>query len=185
MRDYIQPVRDYATAFVSYLSDLRIAMIKHRTYTIAIAAVFFVAMIAQILVLKNTATSKTQTNDAVTNAAQAATRASLDSTEGEQTEPANDGGGTVNSDQTNGSNTSSQSNADVTVNNQQIPVPENGSVSKTVQSSDGSTTIDVTSNNASNGDSQSSNSTSTSLNVSTKTNSRNSTTVQIDRSTTH
>lgn len=59
----------------------------------------------------------------------------------------------------------------VTVNNQQIPVPNNGSVSKTITNENGTTQVNISSNTSSTGGAHSSSSSSTHLNVSTNTSS--------------
>ena len=66
---------------------------------------------------------------------------------------------------------SSNTSVHVTVNGQDVPVPGNGSVQKTITSADGSTTVNVSS--TSNGDSTNSSFTSTNFNMSTNSSSVN------------
>lgn len=188
MRDYLSLARQRATEVIPHPTVIRTLILRHRAYAFAIAAVFLVAVMAGLFVLRNMAAGmQTQKNDSMSNTAQTAAQDPATTVGDDSTQSVANRGDTMNTDQTNadGSQSSSQSSAKVTVNNQQITVPENGSVTKTVHSSDGSTSINITSNNSSNSNSQSNSSTSTSLNVNTNTNSDNSTTVNVDRSTSH
>ncbi len=63
--------------------------------------------------------------------------------------------------------TASDSSVQVTVNGESVPVPENGSVRRTIQSADGQTTLDVSSSS----DGESSNNSYSSLNVNLSSNS--------------
>ncbi len=68
---------------------------------------------------------------------------------------------------TNSMSDSSKSSVQVTVNGETVPVPENGSVHRTLQSADGQTTLDVSTSS----DGGASNSSSSSLNVNVSSNS--------------
>ena len=79
---------------------------------------------------------------------------------------------TTNTTDNQQSGSTSQTNASVTVNNQQIPVPQNGTVSKTITSGNGTTNVTISSSSSNSGDASST--TSSSLNVNTDTFTNNS-----------
>jgi hypothetical protein len=186
MRDYVSLVWRRAIAVMPEPTAVRALMLKHRAYSFMVAAVFLVALTGALIFAKNIvmASQSRSTVFDTSNNTVAGSTATTQTQQGETTvNTANQNTGSTGSHAA-GSSSESNTSTNVTVNNQQIPVPENGSVSKTIQNSDGSTTVNVSSNNVSNGDSNSSSTTSTSLNVSTSTQS-GSTKVNVSRSTSH
>lgn len=185
MRDYLSLVWRRAASVVPQPMAIRALMLKHRAYSFVVAAVFLVALTSTLVFVRNMAIASSQTGG---NLFHAADKTEVSNTSTTQTPEGETAVSTTNQNTASGdtsqSNTQSDTSTNVTVNNQQIPVPENGSVTKTIQNDNGSTTVTVNSNNVSNGDVNSGSTTSTSLNVNTSTHS-GSTKVEVNRSVTH
>jgi hypothetical protein len=160
MRDYFSPL-EHAVQAAVHPTTIRTLFTKHRTIAYAITAVFLIAITSVFLVIR-AAGETMQKNDALTNDLQSTAQTTVTAAD-DNTQPVA-GGNQMSGDTSNGS---SNSLTNVTVNNQRIPVPKNGSVTKTVSSNNGNTSVNVSSSSTSN--SSSNTSSSTTLNVNTTT----------------
>lgn len=175
MRDYVSRIAKTAGNAVAHPTAARAILAKRPAY---VAAAFLVALVTVFAVLRivkaegtgtpvNSNVMSKTTIESTTKAGQATAEETPQAVaEGDQ--------GTMTTPDSENQSSSTQTN--VTVNGQKVDVPQNGSVSKTVQSEDGTTTVNITSSSTSN-----SSNTSSSLNVSTFSNSAGTNSTQVNR----
>jgi len=168
MRDYLSPAKKYVSRVVSHPGTLGTFVIKRKHLSFAIAASFVVVTMLGFVAVKGIMQDSTVNQDAVNKSTDSLVNTTI--TTDNLPEPSTPI--TQSTDQMNDSSSSSQTSSTptVTVNNQSIPVPTNGTVNKTVQSSNGSADVNVSITSSSNTSSNSS--TSTNLQVNTNTSSR-------------
>lgn len=178
MRDYVSRIAKTAGDAVAYPRAARAILTKRPAY---IAAAFLIALVAVFAVLRIVKTEgvSTPVNSEAVNKTTIETSTKTDPL-GTDTAPqpvAVGGQAAMKSADSNDKNSSSSTQTDVTVNGQKVDVPQNGSVSKTIKSDNGTTSVNITNSSSSDGSSTTSNS----LNVSTFSSSAGSSNVQINR----
>lgn len=157
MQKYLSPAKRYMSKVFPNTAEIKAFMQKRRIYVFGFVIMILLAVALSMAVVRG---NMNKNNDAMKH-------------------QINVKGSSVTTTITNGgipsiangiSNNSVDSKMNVMVNNQQINVPQNGSVSKTITNEDGSKTqVSVSHNSSSSGDSISS---TTSTNVSTSTNTK-------------
>ena len=176
MRDYLSRIAKTAGNAVAHPTAARAILAKRPAYIAAAFLVALVTVFAVLRIVKADGMSNAVKSDAVT-------KTTVETTSG--TDPATveilpqavaEGDQQAMTTQENEGQSSTQTN--VTVNGQKVDVPQNGSVSKTIQSDDGKTTVNITS--SSNSTTSGSN-TSNSLNVSTYSSSAGTNMTQVNR----
>lgn len=179
MRDYLSRIAKTAGNTVAHPTAARAILAKRPAY---IAAAFLVALVTVFAVFRivNAEGTTTPANSNIMSKTTIESTTKTDSTSAEETPQAVAEGGQEAMQTSDNQNQSSSTQTNVTVNGQKVDVPQNGSVSKTIQSEDGKTTVNVTS--SSNSTTSGSN-TSNSLNVSTFSNSAGTSSTHISRST--
>lgn len=140
MRDYLSPAKKRFNGVVVRVAALK-SLATKRNIMITTGLVATVA-IASAATVFNRANGNTSNYEAVSSQTQPVDNNAVSSTSSEAqtltSEPKGDNSTKLNS------NNSSTSSTSITVNDQNIPVPENGTIHKTVQSGNGtSTTVDV------------------------------------------
>jgi hypothetical protein len=169
MWSYSLPPKNQPGYTVAHLQQLGDFISKHR-YIVAMICLFVVAStIAAMLAQKSVAHLDTNIQT-ITADQQAASLNTTPIVPQPSTAP-------VTSDAQNSNSSSTESNSDngktsLTVNNQQIPVPANGSVHRTVPSSDGNANVNVSVNSSSTNNGTDSSSSSTSIQLNTSSESR-------------
>ena len=175
MRDYLSRIVKTAGNTVAHPTAARAILAKRPAY---VAAAFLVALVTVFAVLRIVKAEGpgTPVNSNVVNKTTIESTTKADSTVAEETPQAVAEGDQEAMNASNNENQSSSTQTNVTVNGQKVDVPQNGSVSKTIQSEDGKTTVNISSSSTSN-----SSNTSNSLNVSTFSNSAGTNSTQINR----
>lgn len=180
MRDYLSRIAKTAGNAVAHPTAARAILAKRPAY---VAAAFLVALVTVFAVLRivkadgtgtpvNSNVMSKTTIESTTKAGQATAEETPQAVaEGDQ--------GTMTTPDSENQSSSTQTN--VTVNGQKVDVPQNGSVSKTIESGDGSTTVNITNSSISSNDGSN---TSNSLNVSAYSNSSSMNSTQVNRHTT-
>jgi hypothetical protein len=172
MRDYTSLGSSRVARVLIHPSTLGADILKRREVAFAITAAFFVAISSGALVVRGLAMGAPQHNDSVTADQQSTTATTITAAK-DDTQPVAEGSQpAMNTNDSSDSSGTSQSKTAVTVNDQKIDVPQNGTVTKTVQNGNGTTTVNVTNTSSSDGDSNST--TSSTLNVNTHTSTRSS-----------
>lgn len=175
MRDYVSRIAKTAGNAVAHPTAARAILAKRPAY---VAAAFLVALVTVFAVLRivKAEGAGTPVNSNVMSKTTIESTTKADTANAEETPQAVAEGDQGTMKTSNSENQSSSTQTDVTVNGQKVDVPQNGSVSKTVQSEDGTTTVNITSSSTSN-----SSNTSSSLNVSTFSNSAGTNSTQVNR----
>ena len=175
MRDYLSRIAKTAGNAVAHPTAARAILAKRPAY---VAAAFLVALVTVFAVLRivKAEDASTPMNSNVMSKTTIESTTKADTASAEETPQAVAEGDQGTMKTSNSENQSSSTQTNVTVNGQKVDVPQNGSVSKTVQSEDGTTTVNITSSSTSN-----SSNTSSSLNVSTFSNSAGTNSTQVNR----
>ncbi len=171
MRDYFSSAKNAVTSLRHSSNTIALSN-KRRPIAYAISAVFLIAVVSALIVIR-AAGADVQKDNAATDSKSTTQTNVTTVADNAQPVAATKGGNAMDTKATSSdgsSSSQSQTQTSVSVNNQQIPVPQNGSVTKTVQNGNGTTTVNVTSSNGGGSD-PSSGSTTTTLNVNTSTHS--------------
>lgn len=178
MRDYLSPAKKMVARVIPHPAAARAFIMKRRALVFAMAAASIFVLTLGVITVRAITTPKAavEANNTVVSEGKTSTLSTTKVESSNETEQP-----TMNqqhSQQSNDTSSSSTTDTTVTINNEQITVPENGSVQRTITNGDGTTQIDVSTNSDSNGNSYSSSfmtssSNSTSVNSSITTNSQN------------
>jgi hypothetical protein len=169
MRDYLSPAKRYVSRVIPHPGTVGTFVAKRRALSFAIVASFVVITTIGFVTVQGIMRNSTTYQDSVTKNADSSleatvTNSNLSTPASPAAEPAGQGSEAASS------STSSSKSTSVTVNNQPVAVPENGTVHKVIQSSDGTTKVDISVN--SNSSTSTNTNSSTNLNVNTNTSSR-------------
>lgn len=170
MRDYLSPARRVLARAIPHPAAIKAFIIKRRAFVFIMAATFVVITTLGYV----SARAITASNSKDENVVEAKGQTSTFSNVTESQQPASTGEATVEGDNSQATASTPSSNSEskttVTVNNEQIEVPQNGTVQRTVTNGDGSTSVSVTTNTSSNNSSTTNSHTSTNTNSTTSSN---------------
>lgn len=176
MRDYLSPAKRMVERVIPHPAAVRAFVIKKRAIVFAMAAAFIFVLTLGVITVRAMTDQKTITDNTVKSEGKTSTLSTSSnnnatSSEGEQA-AVNQQQSSASSQSTQGP--SSESKTTVTINNETVPVPQNGSVERTITNDNGTTQVNVSTNSDSSGNSYTSsfmttNSNSTSMNNSTIT----------------
>ena len=176
MRDYLSPAKRMVERVIPHPAAARAFIIKRRALVFAMAAASIFVLTLGVITVRaingpKTVVENTVTSEGKTSTLSTSSETSNDTSKEEEQSAMNQQSSTTSSDNT---GSSSESKTTVTINNEQVPVPENGSVSRTITNDNGTTQVNVSTNSDSNGSSHTSsfmttNSNSSSINNSTIT----------------
>lgn len=179
MRDYLSRIAKTAGNVVAHPTAARAILARRPAYVAAAFLVVLVTAFAVLRIVRADETNAPVKSDAVSKTSIETTTATSPAAVETTPQPVAEGDQqtmTTPNSENQSSSTSTQTN--VTVNGQKVDVPQNGSVSKTIQSDNGTTSVNITNSSSSN---TSGGSTSNSLNVSTFSQSTGTNTTQVNR----
>jgi hypothetical protein len=150
MRDYFMPAMRYLTKVIPHPAVAKAFIMKRRAAVFTMIATILIVASSALLVIRqhSVAAENNRETPTMTNELPAI-------------DPPKTAAGVQASQQITNTVSPSNTSTNVTVNNEQIQVPNNGSVHRTIHSDNGTTTVDVSVN----GNSTNSNVSSSSLNV--------------------
>lgn len=168
MRDYLSPARRAMNDAIARVTSHKAVRTRQGILvTTGIASLFAVGVVA-LSVVRSSASDQPRSNSIVTTKEVTTSPSEAVAPSQDQTgQVAQTEGTQMTAQDTSGDQQSrSESKTKVTINNENIPVPENGTVNRTIQSDNGTTNVSVT---VGSGTASNQSSTSTSTNVSTST----------------
>lgn len=174
MRDYLSPAKKMVERVIPHPALVRAFVMKKRALVFAMAAASIFVLTLGVITVRAINTPKTDNtikSEGKTSTLSTTSSDDTKSNEGEQP-VMNQQQSSTSSSSNQGS--SSESKTTVTINNETVPVPQNGSVERTITNDNGTTQVNVSTNTDSNGNSHTSsfmttNSNSSNINNSTIT----------------